>query len=936
MFEYLAGLGYYLITMWFLILAEVFIACLAFASAVPGAERILIEWDFSKAADTLGWTNAEPIKEIKVAEGALIAIADPGRHKLESPIFDIPARPWQYVEIELKTDAGGTGFMYYSNTTEDPYHGFRPGQYTSFSVVGDSEYHTYRIRPFWQRQGRITHIRLDPPGQKVYLRAVRIIDYSSGEPSKATAWEFKDSLAGWQVQGTKAKVTQSKGFCVLEGDRESAFFSPPIDINADENFWVTVRIGSKISHTAMLRFATDKSDGLHSVPIQLRDDGIIHSYSIDLYEVPEWTGRILAVGLTPTETGEVCEIALESISFGESPKGPPELLITRFGLADPVTRVGEQARLIVSVKNIGGADAQSVAAIVTLVDRGSDDLSEVPVARTLITKRVPKLSPNDTVDFEWTFEVESDNPQLAVCRVIGEGLDGGEKQIDLRFYPKLDRSRLGELKYVPEPKPADTGDYLVGCYYFPGWHTYDRWSVLDNYPERRPILGYYREGDPEVADWQIKWALEHGIGFFIYDWYWNQGVRQLEHGLHDAYLKSRYKDKLKFCLLWANHNPPNTSSEKDLLEVTQYWIDNYFKLPYYLKIGGKNVVVIFSPHRLTEDMGSEAVKAAFLKMRKKCEDAGVGGLYLIACTYPGEHVKNLVYEGYDALSGYNYPGANNKGQQYAPYGWMVEGYRDFWNKISDAASIPYIPVCEPGWDSRPWHGLKAHVRTGKSPFLWKTMLENAKAFVDDPKRKQDGDKKLVFLEAWNEFGEGDYIEPHAQFGFDYLEAVREVFAPKSEKPEIIVPKDVGMGPYDLKPIEPKTAWDFSNPEDCTWYVRNMQDLTYEGGVMRARAANSDPAFYSSATLIDADKLKTVEIKMRMDKGTEAQLFFARPRGQMLEKTSIKFPVNADGEFHIYTIDMSANRLWRGTIGQIRLDPNSVAGSSVEVAYVRLK
>lgn len=914
----------------------VLVACIALTAAASGAERILMEWDFSKATDTLGWTNAEPIKEIKIADGALLAIAGPGRQKLESPLFDISANPWQYVEIELKTDSDGTGLMYYSNTTEEPYHGFRPGQYAQFTVTGDSKYHTYRIRPFWQKQGKITHIRLDPPGNSVYLRSVRIIDQSPGEPSKATAWKFGDSLAGWQAQGINAKATPSKEFCVLEGDRESVLFSPPVDINADEYFLATVRIGSKTPHTAVLRFATDQSDGFHSVPIQLRDDGIVHSYAIDLSEMPEWTGRVLAIGLTPTETSEIRQIALESIAFGESVQGPPELLITRFGLADPVTRVGEQARLIVSVKNIGGADAQSVAAVVTLAEKKTDDAPEAPKVRTLITKRVPKLPPGETVDFEWTFEAESDAPRIAVCRVTGKDLDAGEKQIDLRFYPKLNKSQLSNLKYVPEPKPADTNDYLVGCYYFPGWHTYDRWSVLENYPERKPILGYYREGDPEVADWQIKWALEHGISFFIYDWYWDQGARQLEHGLHDAYLKSRYKDKLKFCLLWANHNPPNTSSEKDLLEVTQYWIDNYFKLPNYLKLDGKNVMVIFSPHRLTEDMGSDAVKAAFFKMRKKCEDAGVGGLYLIACTYPGEYVKTLVYEGYDALSGYNYPSANNKGQQYAPYEWMVEGYKDFWNRISDAASIPYIPVCEPGWDARPWHGLKSYVRTGKSPFLWKTMLENAKAFVDDPKHKQDGNKKLVFLEAWNEFGEGDYIEPHAQFGFDCLEAVREVFAPQSQKPEIIVPKDIGLGPYDLKPSAPKTAWEFSNPEDCTWYVGNMRELNCEGGVMRAKAANNDPAFYSPATRIDASKLKTVEIKMRMDKGTEAQLFFARPRGRMTEQGSIRFPVKADGEFHVYTLDMSVNRLWRGIIGQIRLDPNSEAGSSVEVAYVRVK
>ena len=87
--------------------------------------------------------------------------------------------------------------------------------------------------------------------------------------------------------------------------------------------------------------------------------------------------------------------------------------------------------------------------------------------------------------------------------------------------------------YVPQPRGPDTGDYLIGAYYFPGWNAYDRWEILDDFPERRPLLGYYREGDPEIADWHTYWALSHGIDFFVYDWYWNRGERRLEHALRD-------------------------------------------------------------------------------------------------------------------------------------------------------------------------------------------------------------------------------------------------------------------------------------------------------------------------------------------------------------------------------------------------------------------
>jgi len=95
-------------------------------------------------------------------------------------------------------------------------------------------------------------------------------------------------------------------------------------------------------------------------------------------------------------------------------------------------------------------------------------------------------------------------------------------------------------EYVPEPKPV-RGKYEVGVYYFPGWKTWSQWLPILPFPERKPVLGWYREGDPEVADWHIKWAVEHGITFFAYDWYWERGARRLEHALHDGYMKARYR-----------------------------------------------------------------------------------------------------------------------------------------------------------------------------------------------------------------------------------------------------------------------------------------------------------------------------------------------------------------------------------------------------------
>src|SRR6185295_6629960 len=219
-----------------------------------------------------------------------------------------------------------------------------------------------------------------------------------------------------------------------------------------------------------------------------------------------------------------------------------------------------------------------------------------------------------------------------------------------------------------------------------------------------PLLGYYREGDPSVMDWQIKWAVEHGISFFAFDWYWDRGRRQLEHALHDGYFRARFRPYMKFCLLWANHNPPGSSSELDLLAMTDYWLANYFRQPDYLTIDGKPVVIVFTPRELRRDMGTDAVRAAFARMRERARAAGLPGIYIMGAARENTRLDALVHESYDAGTGYNYPRAgmsDDTARRRCTRRWWT--YEQIWDSIADQRLIDYSPVTEPGWDSRPWH-----------------------------------------------------------------------------------------------------------------------------------------------------------------------------------------------------------------------------------------
>ncbi len=116
-----------------------------------------------------------------------------------------------------------------------------------------------------------------------------------------------------------------------------------------------------------------------------------------------------------------------------------------------------------------------------------------------------------------------------------------------------EKAQIALPEYVPPPDAA-SADRLIGAHYFPGWKpgVHRGWSVLAQYPERKPVLGWYDESNPENTDWEIKWALEHGISFFVYCWYRHkenagQPLRacdvRMGHAIHEGLFRCRYKER---------------------------------------------------------------------------------------------------------------------------------------------------------------------------------------------------------------------------------------------------------------------------------------------------------------------------------------------------------------------------------------------------------
>lgn len=335
--------------------------------------------------------------------------------------------------------------------------------------------------------------------------------------------------------------------------------------------------------------------------------------------------------------------------------------------------------------------------------------------------------------------------------------------------------------------------YQIGAYYFPGWAknsplwqdltgTPDSRSPGQPWPEREPLMGFGYDGDTvAVAQKHIDWAADYGIDFFVYDWYWTEGNQTIMEGALQAYLRAPNRQRLKFCLLWANHRKP--PSRDNFLKAVDYWLANYFTNPQYFKIDGRPVVFIFSPENLEQGAiaSGTIVKGYLDEAQKMARKKGFKGIYFVGCARALDALvtKHLPKHGYAAISGYNYhrgySGKEEKDGQATSYEELLAGYQENWRWILKNSPLPYFVPMIAGWDKRPAGERFAgpHNNCVSTPASFETMLRAGKEMLD---RYPEKTKRIGIICAWNEFIEGSYIEPTKKWGTQYLEKVKQVFS----------------------------------------------------------------------------------------------------------------------------------------------------------------
>ena len=602
---------------------------------------------------------------------------------------------------------------------------------------------------------------------------------------------------------------------------------------------------------------------------------------------------------------------------------PPKLQVRYFGQANGVNRVGKPAEVTCLVRNLGTDPVDDLTATLG-VPEGVKLLG--PAVR-----KVDRVSPRHPRSFTWSIESTRPGPISLSVKIEGPAVapENATATIDMTETPNVPKS-----DYVPEPRPVPC-KYDLGAFYFPGWDRMAKWSPILDYPARKPVLGWYDEANPECVDWQIKWAVEHGIRFFMVDWYWSQGQRHLEHWLHKGFMNAKHRRYLKWCVMWANHNAPGSHTADDWRKVTQYWIDNYFGMEEYYRIDDRPAVVMWSPSNIRRDLGgTEQAAKLYAMSQEMAKKAGYKGIYFVA-VYPRAHTQ-LKAEGYAGTTDYHvFQLAHEKtgSKQRFSFEDVVRHSPEAW-RLADqrAKGLDYLPVIETGWSNEPWAGEdKALVIEGRTPERFGRLCRLAREYADKH------DKKIITIAPLNEWGEGSYIEPYAQFGFGDLDALRAAFCEPGDYPPNLIPSDVGLGPYDLPMPSKRTSWDFNTEGDLQgWTANSHLNAEVRGGVLRGRSINADPILQVAAVRIEAQDVRQLVVRIKSDTPEHAQFFWSTHDLPWSERTSVRFDVPGDGAFHDCVVDLAKHPDWRGRIITLRLDPVSRPGATFEIDAIRLR
>lgn len=311
-------------------------------------------------------------------------------------------------------------------------------------------------------------------------------------------------------------------------------------------------------------------------------------------------------------------------------------------------------------------------------------------------------------------------------------------------------------------------------------------QYVGHYQPRLPgELGYYDLRIKENMAEQIRLARNYGIKAFCFYYYWFDGERLLEEPLN-MFLENKDLD-INFCISWANENWTKRFSGTNtdvLMQIGETEESNirfiYDVLPMlkderYYRINGKPLLIVYRP------MNIKNIRTVFEAWRKIAKEEAEIDLYIVATQEKDDVTDWCAVSGCDAETEFQpktlLPHLKEVTNDFlaaaATFRGTIYSYEDAVEKATDIAKRnvekKIYPAVMPMWDNTARRNNRGVIFHGANPDLYKRWLLSAHERV-----KQNGcDQKIVFINAWNEWGEGAYLEPDRFFGYAFLEKTYE-------------------------------------------------------------------------------------------------------------------------------------------------------------------
>ena len=351
--------------------------------------------------------------------------------------------------------------------------------------------------------------------------------------------------------------------------------------------------------------------------------------------------------------------------------------------------------------------------------------------------------------------------------------------------------------YLPQYHPIPENDEVWGKG-FTEWTNVAQAKPLfrGHYQPRIPAaFGFYDLRMPEVREMQAEYARRAGIeGFMYWQYYFGNGKKLLERPFEEVLASG--KPDFPFCLGWANHSWQTLTWKRDaskkegktmIMEQRydgekQYTDHFYYNLPAfkdkrYITVDGKPFFVIWNPMDHPEE-----IKKLISIWRGLAQKEGLKGIHFVGQVNKGNSIDRILDIGFDAVFQALIQDAQEKiyggiiwrlKNLFAKHNLVINKY-DFSklinNLVDDDSEKEFVyPTLVSGYDRSPRAGRKAHIIYNFTPTTWRKHIKSVLAHVE----RKDNEHKIVMLKSWNEWGEGNYIEPDLKYGTELLDTLKK-------------------------------------------------------------------------------------------------------------------------------------------------------------------